>query len=146
MEIDFITTKYTGHRITDEDLTAGRQRGGLAADLARALYNCCYALFTVDAELDRAGATIADSIAIVRANTAAAHGSLTPTITTLGNSGPRFDALLGIRFERLGHLRELVHLWQSHGADATPTDAAPVPSVEANQPSTGDHPVAREGR
>jgi len=122
MEIDFITAKYTGHRITDKDLTGGHRRGGLAADLARALYSCCSAVFNVDADLDRAGATISDGIATVRANTAAAPGTGAPTITPLGNSGHRFDALLAIRDERLSRLRELVHLWLAHGVEATPTE------------------------
>ncbi|WP_030442461.1 hypothetical protein [Actinoplanes subtropicus] len=145
MEIDAITAKYTGHRITDSDLSAGHRRGGLAADLARALYHCCHAVFTVDADLDRIGATLADSIAVVRANTAATPGTGTPTITPLGNSGPRFDALLGIRDERLSHLRELVHLWLNYGVEATPTDADPVGQSQPNPSSTTEPPLARDG-
>ena len=145
MEIDFITAKYTGHRITDGDLSASHRRGGLAADLARALYHCCHAVFNGDADLDRIGATLADSIAVVRANTAATPGTGAPTITPLGNSGPRFDALLGIRDERVGHLKELVHLWQNHGVETTPTDADPVPQSTGNPSSTTEPPLAREG-
>lgn len=145
MEIDVITAKYTDHRITDGDLSAGHRRGGLAADLARALYHCCHAVFTVDADLDRIGATLTDSIAVVRANTAATPGTGAPTITPLGNSGPRFDTLLGIRDERLAHLKELVHLWQNHGVETTPIDTDPVGHSAGNPSSTAEPPVARLG-
>ncbi len=46
---------------------------------------------------------------------AAAPGESAPTLNPLGElqaDGPRFDALIAVRADRIAHLRELVRLWR----------------------------------
>lgn len=115
MDIERLTTKYTGHRIGDDALAAAHRRGGIAAALTGALERAAYTLD--DAETD-----LADITASITHHTSTVIGVITanpddtvPTLNPLGElqaQGPRFDAVIAVRADRITHLRTLVQLWQ----------------------------------
>lgn len=115
MDVARITTKYTGHRVTDDALTIAHRRGGLAAALAHALEQAADAVASTEADLRRLTASIADRIDTVARAIDAAPGQSAPTLNPLGElqaTGPRFDAVIAVRADRITHLRAVVRLWQ----------------------------------
>lgn len=51
MNVEHLTTKYTGHRIEDDQLIDAHRRGGLPAALAQALETAAEAVAGAEAEL-----------------------------------------------------------------------------------------------
>jgi hypothetical protein len=115
VDVDRITTTYTGHCVTDDALTAAHRRGGFAAALAHAVEQAADAVAYTDADLRRLTASITDRIDTVARAIDAAPGQPAPTLNPLGElqaTGPRFDAVIAVRADRIIHLRALVRLWQ----------------------------------
>ncbi len=126
MQIEHITGKYTGHAVTWEELlAAGRTGDPVARVLAHALQRAADAVGDAETELTRITDSIDASLATVRANVEATAGQAVPSVNTWGElqaNGPRFDTLIGLRDERIAHLRTLTRLWQT----ATATEPAPA--------------------
>ena len=115
MDIDRLTTTYTGHRVEFDALLAAHRRGGLPAALATALQHAGEALDSAEADLARLATSITDRTGAVLRAITAEPGQLVATLNPLGElqaHGPRFDALIAVRDERISHLRTLVRLWQ----------------------------------
>ena len=111
MDIERLTTKYTGHRVDEDALIAGHRASGLAAALAHAVEGLAHA----DTELTRLASSLGTRAGTVTEAIAAAPGEPAPTLNPLGElqaDGPRFDALIAVRADRITHLRTLVRLWQ----------------------------------
>ncbi len=115
MDIDRLTTTYTGHRVEFDALLAAHRRGGLPAALAGALEQAGEALDSAEAELARLATSITDRTGAVQRAITAEPGQPVPTLNPLGElqaTGPRFDAVVAVRHEHISHLRTLVRLWQ----------------------------------
>ena len=122
MDIERVTTKYTGHRIDDDALIAAHRAGGLAAALAHAVEHAAEDLAHADTELTRLAASLASRAGTVAEAIAAAPGGSAPRLNPLGElqaDGPRFDAVIAVRADRITHLRELVRLWRHLPHDGT---------------------------
>ena len=122
MDIERITTKYTGHRVEVDALIAAHRRGGLAQGLAHELERAANALAGVEADLIRLARGITDDCGKVRRAIDAGPTEPAPTLNPLGElqaRGPRFDAVIAVRDDRITHLRALVGLWQQLPPDST---------------------------
>jgi hypothetical protein len=115
VDIERLTTKYTGHRVDEDALIAGHRASGLAAALAHAVEHAVEGLAHADTELTRLASSLGTLAGTVARTIAAAPGEPAPTLNPLGElqaDGPRFDALIAVRADRITHLRTLVRLWQ----------------------------------
>jgi hypothetical protein len=119
VDINRVTVKYTGHRLDiDTLLAAARGNDPLAAALAHAVNRAAQAIIDVETDLLHVADTISVSLDTVRDSLAAATGQDAPTVNPLGElqaKAPRFDALIGLRHERIAHLRTVMRLWRIHG-------------------------------
>jgi hypothetical protein len=124
LDVERIITKYTGQPVRDDQLIAGHRRGGLAAALAAALERAADAVADAETELTRLTRAITDRAAAVTRTLDAEPGQQAPTLNPLGElqaTGPRFDAVIAVRADRIGHLRTLVRLWQQLPEDFAST-------------------------
>ncbi len=149
MDIEDITEKYTGQRLGWADLTAA-WRGGdpIARMLAHAVERAAYAVGEADADLGRAATSISDALADTRQALAAEAGQPTRCLNPLGElqaNGSRFDALVAVRHDRIGHLRTVARLWQQlHATLAPPTpDLTQALTALGFEPITRAHPSTR---
>ncbi len=121
MDVERLTSKYTGHRVEADQLIDGHRRGGLPAALAQALETAADAVAGAEAELLRLSSSIIDDCGKVRSAVDAGAGRQAPTVNPLGElqaRAPRFDAVIAVRDDRIIHLRSLVRLWQRLPADS----------------------------
>jgi hypothetical protein len=124
VDVEHITTKYTGHRVELDAMIAAHRRDGLAAALAEALERAADAVADAETELTRLARSITDRADVVSRTIDAEAGEQLPTLNPLGElqaTGPRFDAVIAVRADRITHLRTLVRLWRQlpNGDDAT---------------------------
>lgn len=115
MDIERVTTKYTGHRVDVDALIAGHRAGGLRAALAHTVEHAAEGLAHTDTDLTRLADSITARTGAVARAIAAAPGEPAPTLNPLGElqaDGSRFDALIAVRADRITQLRTLVRLWQ----------------------------------
>ena len=149
MDIERVIKKYTGQSVTWQALAAaGRSGDPIARGLAVALERAASAVASAEVELSTVAGWISGHLTTVRANLDAAPGQRTRSINPLGElqaNGPRLDALIGVRHERITHLRILATLWQevaTRGADPAPPDlpaaltALGFTGITAAHPST----------
>ncbi len=124
MEIERVTTKYTGHRVEADALIAAHRRGGLAQGLAHELERAATALAGADADLIRLATAITDDCGNVRHAVDAGPADPASTLNPLGElqaRGPRLDAVIAVRDDRITHLRALVRLWRQLPPDSPTT-------------------------
>ncbi len=91
--------------------------------LAHALERAAYAVGEADADLGRAATSISDALADTRQALDALAGQPIRCLNPLGElqaNGPRFDALVAARHDRIGHLRTVARLWQQLHATLAP--------------------------
>jgi hypothetical protein len=115
VDIERLTSKYTGHPVDVDALIAAHRRGGLAAALAQAVEHAADALAHAETDLSRLADALTSRAGTVRRTLAAQPGEHAPTLNPLGElqaDGPRFDAVIAVRTDRITHLRTLVRLWQ----------------------------------
>lgn len=136
MSLEDLTDKYTGHRIDTADVRTASERGGLTAELARALTNAVYSLQSAETELLRYATSLQDISARIRDNITAVARQPVQHLNSSGelqSTGVRVDQLIAQRADRLHHLTVLVWLWNSRSA----TNGRADPST-----TTGDAPDA----
>lgn len=115
MDVERLTTKYTGVRISHDALAAHHRRDGIAAAVADALIRAVHTLDGAEQELARLAAAIDHATASVTRTITAGPDERAPSLNTLGelqSRGSRFDALIAVRAACIDHLKELVRLWQ----------------------------------
>ena len=115
MNIERLTAKYTGHRVDGDALLDVHGRGGLPAAIAQALEHAAEAVAAAEAELVRLSTSISDDCSKVWLAVDAGPTQQAPTLNPLGElqaRGPRIDAIIAVRDDRIAHLRTLVRLWQ----------------------------------
>ena len=125
MDFSRLSLKYTDFRVEDDALIAAHQRGGIDALIAQAVERAADAVRHVDKELAFLSAQIFNSISAVDENLHAAPGQQVRTLNPLGElqaNGPRFDALIAMRADRIEQLRQLVHLWRQLPAHISTPD------------------------
>jgi len=127
MDVERLTDKYTGMRISHDALAAHHRRGGIAAAVADALIRAAHTVDGAEKELTRLATAIDHATASVTRTITAGPGERAPSLNTLGelqSRGPRFDALIAVRAACIDHLKELVRLWQHLPTDGDTTTAA----------------------
>lgn len=115
MDLERLTTKYTGVRIGYDALAAHHRQGGIAAAVADALIRAMYTLDSAERELARLAESIDHATASVTRTITAGADERIPSLNTLGelqSRGSRFDALIAVRAACIDHLKDLVGLWQ----------------------------------
>jgi len=150
VDIEEVIGKYTGQRVTWQDLLdAGRRGDPVVRGLGRAVERAASAVADADTELARLADTIADSTAKVQENIEARPGQPARTVNPLGElqaNAPRFDALIGLRADRIAHLRTLLGLWRqataAATADGSATGAATGTDLAAALTGLGLRPIA----
>ena len=122
MDVERLTATYTGHPIEQDALIAAHRRGGLAAALADAVQQAADTL--AGADLAHLCSSITDRLGTVARTITAGPGEPVPTLNPLGElqaTGPRLDAVIAVRADRISHLRTLVRLWRHLPIDDTAT-------------------------
>jgi hypothetical protein len=116
MDIIDTIVKYTGHRVSSDELVNGSHQDLLRRRLAQTLESAALAVSTTEAELQRVTASITDSLATVSQNLTAGPGEAVRTINSIGElqaNAPRFDALIARRDAEISHLKTLTRLWRT---------------------------------
>jgi len=146
VDIDTVTEKYTRQRLGLDTLTAAGYTGDpMARWLAHAIGRAAEAVLEVEADLARAADSVSRAIEAVCETVAAPAGQPVRSLNPLGElqaNGPRFDALIAVRHDRIAHLRVLTRLGQQLPATAeTPAqDLAQAMAALGFQPITPAHP------
>ncbi len=129
MSLDTLIEKYTGQRITDADLDAARDDGGIAAELADMLRTTVYSVQSSEHQLLQVASSLQETAATIRGNVAAVAGQPIRHLNSTGEvlaTGVRADMLITQRAERIERLRALVWLWQHRTTPTTPA-VSPTP-------------------
>ena len=108
---DNLTEKYTGQHITDAELNAARDAGGLTAELASMLRTTAHSLRSTEQQLVQVASSLEETTANIRDNLNAAAGQPTRHLNSMGellSTGVRTDLLIAQRADRIEHLRALV--------------------------------------
>ena len=126
MDIARLSIKYTNHRVEDDALVAAHRRGGIDAALAQAVELAAESVRHVEKELALISTQIFNSISVLDENLQAGAGQQVRTLNPLGElqaNGPRFDALIAMRADRIEHLQQLIRLWRHLPANTTAVSA-----------------------
>jgi hypothetical protein len=127
VDTEDVTQKYTGHRIGWTDLLAAHPYP-LGAALARALERAADAVNDINSDLSQVTDGIDTTLAKVRRTLATPAGPV-PTLNPLGefqSRGPRLDALIAARHDRITHLRAVCALWRTFTALQAPQALGPA--------------------
>jgi len=149
VDIDHVIGTYTGQAVTWDDLLdPGRRGGPILRGLGRAVERAADAVADADTELARLAGTIAESTAKVRESIEARPGQPVRIVNPRGElqaTAPRFDALIGLRSERIAHLRTLTGLWQQATAAAAAGGSGPASATSTDLAAAltglGLHPI-----
>lgn len=115
MDLERVITKYIGQHLTRQQLERAMHVGGLAAELAMGIGSTADAVGVTENELVRVIDTITRHTTTVRQAIAAEPGHPNPSLSGLDElqgAGVRFDALVAVRSQQLGHLDRLLRFWQ----------------------------------
>jgi hypothetical protein len=126
MDIARLSTKYANHRVEDDALIAAHRRGGIDAALAQAVEHAAEAVRSVESELAVVTSRLHQSASKVKENLGAEPGQPVFHLNPLGElqaNGTRFDALIAMRADRIGHLQQLIRLWRHLPAHTVTTPA-----------------------
>jgi hypothetical protein len=145
VDIENIVRKYTGHEVSWTDLLTTHDHP-LGVLRSHAVERAAYAVGQVDEDLTRICANIGDTVEGVRRVVAAAPGEPVRSLNSLGElqaNGPRIDALIAARDDRISHLRIITALWRKFAGLLAPADL-PVALAEAGfAPITPAHSSTR---
>ena len=145
MDIEDITHKYTGHRVRSADLLTAHTLP-LGADLADAVQRAAYAVGEIDNDLADIAGFIDATVQTIRRSIAAGPGEPVPTLNFLGelqSAGPRLDALVAARHERVIRLRIVTALWRKFTGLLAPPDLGQVLAAAGFAPLTTAHASTR---
>lgn len=126
MDIARLSTKCANHRVEDDALVAAHRRGGIDAALAQAVERAAEAVRYVESDLAVVTIRLSQSASRVEENLGAEPGQPVMGLNPLGElqaNAPRFDALIAIPADRIGHLQQVVCLWRQLPAHTTRTPA-----------------------
>lgn len=120
MDLERTLEKYTRQPIDPGLLWAARSDEH--PTLADAIIRAVIAIHDVETHLARTADSVADSVDKARKNITAAPGQRIFLLNSYGelqSAGPRFDALVAVRAERIEHLNTLVQLWHAQQEPAS---------------------------
>jgi hypothetical protein len=141
VDIEHVTTKYFGQPVRWEDLQAAARIGDpVVRGLGHAVERAARAVDDADTELAHLTATIAGGANRVQHSIGAPAGQPVPGVNPLGElqaAAARFDALIGLRADRIGHLNALLGLWQQARTAATRWAADPAQAADLGAALTG---------
>ena len=126
MDIARLSLKYAHHRVDDDALAEAHRRGGIDAALAQAVEHAAEAVRSVESELAVVTSRLHQSASKVEENLGAEPGQPVFQLNPLGElqaNAPRFDALIAMRADRIGHLQQLIRLWRHLPAHTVTTPA-----------------------
>ncbi len=127
MSYDILIEKYTGHSITDAELSAVRDTGGILAELVDMLRTTVHSLQSSEQQLLRVAASLQETATNIRANVDAVAGQPIRHLNSMGellSTGVCTDLLIAQRAERIQHLQALVWLWRHRATPAEPVTAS----------------------
>jgi hypothetical protein len=145
MDIEEVIHKYTGHDVLWGDLGAAHTHP-LGVHLAHALERAAYAVDQVDTDLAATAGFIGSTLETVRRTLGAAPGEPAPGLNPLGelqSAGPRLDALVAARADRITHLRLTTAMWRKFTALAATSDLAHALTEAGFAPITPAHASTR---